>query len=430
MPAVDLAREGDRPVGAELDRRLGVAAERLRRLGQGDLRRQGQEGDGAEGVDQPRPDRVGPEGADRARRPPQCRANLRRARARVGLTHQGCHGSRVGRRGGGAEEAPDTGLEAAEEGVGGAVGGGEVRLGDDLLPDRRRRRGAGHRAEVVLDRTARGEELRFGAVVVADRGGGDGGGGSGVAEHSRADHVPCGGFRVLRRTHAEAVLDQDRLEAGAGAAEAVDHQPYFLFGAFVFPADELEGPLGAADVVVGREDRKAFAFDFDFEEFPFVVEQEGVEISPHPVPGLGPLQVEQEFVGRFHRDTEGVVASRPGVEIHAVGRVQALRIGVFPFFFRFFDLFREFDDRRRAGSGVAEFRRFPGGDVAAFGVDQVVVAGGREIGGAAGRRLRRRRPPPGRPGRTAPGSRRRRRRSPSPRPRQAPGCWTRRRFRR
>ena len=59
-------------------------------------------------------------------------------------------------------------LGEPEEGVGAAVGRGQVGLGDRLLAGRRRRRRAGDRAEVVLDRAARGEPLGLRGVVVAD----------------------------------------------------------------------------------------------------------------------------------------------------------------------------------------------------------------------------------------------------------------------
>ena len=57
--------EGDRAVGAELDRRPALAAERRRRLGDRDRRRQRQRRHGAEGVDQAGADRRWAEAADR-----------------------------------------------------------------------------------------------------------------------------------------------------------------------------------------------------------------------------------------------------------------------------------------------------------------------------------------------------------------------------
>ena len=67
---------------------------------------------------------------------------------------------------------------------------------------------------------------------------------------------------------------------------------------------------------------------------------------------------------RLDLDPEGLVDSRPGIEVHAVGPVE----------------FGEDFDFLRAASGIAECLRFPGGDFVAFGVEEVFVPGGGEIG--------------------------------------------------
>ena len=138
--AVDLAAEGDRAVGAELDRRAPVAAQRRRPLRDRDPRRQRQGGDSAVGVDEAGPDRRRPEGADRSRGRGQRRPNLGGACPWIGLADERRDRRRVRRRGRGAAEAPDAGFEGGEEGRRAAIGGDEIGLGDDLLAGRRRGR--------------------------------------------------------------------------------------------------------------------------------------------------------------------------------------------------------------------------------------------------------------------------------------------------
>ena len=242
-----------------------IAAQRRRPLRDRDPRRQRQGGDGAVGVDEARPDRRRPEGADRARGRGQRRPNLGGACPWIGLADEGRDRRRVRRRGRGAAEAPDAGFESGEEARHAAIGGDEIGLGDDLLAGRRRGRSVGNRAEVVLDRTARGVALRLGAVAVADRADPDRRRGPRMAEDGRPDDVPAGGLRVLGRGDAAAVLQQSELESRRGRRarrrvadpEAViDRQPDFrACSGVVFPLENLDRPLAAEVVAGGAEER-------------------------------------------------------------------------------------------------------------------------------------------------------------------------------
>ena len=94
------------------------------------------------------------------------------------------------------------------------------------------------------------------------------------------------------------------------------------------------------------------------------IEKKGVKVRANPEPRFVPLQIDRQRFPWFDLDPEGLVDRQTRIEVKAMEGVEA---GNRP-------------HGRRAGTGVAELGRFPGGDVVALFIDQVVVAGSGEVG--------------------------------------------------